>query len=948
MNAKSLRQRLMLSSTVLAGALGSYARQVYASCVNVGGSNFECSGTNLSTRTISAANATVTTLSGFSVTTGFGNGVTITGDGALSYDDELNSSINAASTGLYMRSTAVPASSVTIDANGDIRGNSFGVTARNLGGGALNVTLDGDVTGTTSRGIFATNAGTDFNLTIGANGSVTGATYGIFARNYGSGATSIAVNGDVTATGASGIGLFARDAAAGTAMTVTTGAGTAVTGRYGMFLRSDGSGALTVTVGGDVTGNSDDGIYARHAAGHAINIAVGAAGRVISHGSAADDFAIETQDGATDLTVAGTLAGGSGGAVRFDPGLTLNDRLELQPGASITGAVLAGPGTDSLVLGGSGSATFDVSAVGASQQYQGFETFLKEDSSHWTLTGANAVIGAFAVNGGQLSVDGSMSSTAFTVNGGTLGGSGTIGALTVLSGGTFAPGNSIGTQTINGNLTLNSGAVFAVEVSPSQSDKAIVNGAVDVTGATLSVIAAAGSYAPCTCYLVIENDGTDAVTGSFATVTSNLAFLDPIVDYAAGTGNDVQIRLIRNDVDFCAVASTSNQCGVGTALNAFPSSDPLLLAVIGQTAAGSRQAFDALSGEMHAAVGGTLVNDSRYVHELVLGRLLQASYTNRSGRIDLLGANGPQLAAADGSFDHGDYGDHGDAAVRAPPRDDRSRDRGLTAWMQSYSAWGKVDGSANAAPIDRSLGGIVAGADAPLFGDWRLGVAAGYSQADIRVDDRYSQSDVESLQLSVYAGGPAGPFALRAGGSWARSSVAATRYVVFPGFSEREDANYDIDTWQTFGELAYPTGLGQIALEPFLGLAYVESRAAPFTERGRSAALRSAGSRSQAAHSTVGLRAATSLHAFDAAFTPHAALAWQHAFEETPSASFAFASTGSSFSVTGAPIADNSLLLVAGFEFALGPGTLLGVSYTGQFSADSADNILNGHFTWRF
>ena len=55
----------------------------------------------------------------------------------------------------------------------------------------------------------------------------------------------------------------------------------------------------------------------------------------------------------------------------------------------------------------------------------------------------------------------------------------------------------------------------------------IVKGTVNLTGSTLRVLAANGNYKPKTNYTIIDNDGTDAVKGTFANVTTNLAFLTP-------------------------------------------------------------------------------------------------------------------------------------------------------------------------------------------------------------------------------------------------------------------------------------------------------------------------------------------------------------------------------------------------------------------------------------
>ena len=81
--------------------------------------------------------------------------------------------------------------------------------------------------------------GTDLSVTTGAGSSVTGGTLGIYARNYGSGALTVTADGDVTGT--NGTGINARNFN-GTDLGVTTGAGTTVTGgSNGIVARNSGS-----------------------------------------------------------------------------------------------------------------------------------------------------------------------------------------------------------------------------------------------------------------------------------------------------------------------------------------------------------------------------------------------------------------------------------------------------------------------------------------------------------------------------------------------------------------------------------------------------------------------------------------------------------------------------------------------------------------------------------
>jgi hypothetical protein len=181
MSSGALRRRALLSGTMLAAAVVGYGRRAYAACVNTGGSTYQCSGAETTTQTISANNAAVSTLAGFSVNAAAGNAITITGDGALSYTDPNASPLTAPGTALYVKSTGDDVGtgtpgSITIDTSGALSGGSNGIYARNYGTGTLIIIANGDVTGTT-RGIDAKNSssGTDLSVTTGMGTAVSGA-----------------------------------------------------------------------------------------------------------------------------------------------------------------------------------------------------------------------------------------------------------------------------------------------------------------------------------------------------------------------------------------------------------------------------------------------------------------------------------------------------------------------------------------------------------------------------------------------------------------------------------------------------------------------------------------------------------------------------------------------------------------------------------------------------
>ena len=115
---------------------------------------------------------------------------------------------------------------------------------------------------------------------------------------------------------------------------------------------------------------------------------------------------------------------------------------------------------------------------------------------------------------------------------GRLGSIGTISSgigssVTVANGGTFSPGNSIGTLTINGDLVFNTDSRYAAEVDPAgvTSDLVHVTGSATLNGGAVAHIGTAGNYALGSSYTILSPD--TALSSTFDSVTYDFAFLTP-------------------------------------------------------------------------------------------------------------------------------------------------------------------------------------------------------------------------------------------------------------------------------------------------------------------------------------------------------------------------------------------------------------------------------------
>lgn len=324
--------------------------------------------------TVSATNggygirASTTGIGGLSITTGSNSAVTGGWNGILARNDgrgALSIAIGGDVTGNLNNSNGIYAlnSSISTDltiqtlTGSTVTGANVGISARNYGSGSMEITAAGDVTGLTGYGIFARNRATTTNLIINTESTATiaGRYTGIFAANYGTGAITIHAGGNVSGTGAGGrYGIFANNRTTGTNLTIETDAGTTISGsRRGISARNQGSGALSITAGGDVTSTTDHAIYARNF-GTDLLIETAAGTNIASGGNGI--YAHNYGSGIADVSIDGLLQGGNYGLFLRNAGTDLS--ITTATGSIISGdsrgiyTVNTGIGSSSITVNG--------------------------------------------------------------------------------------------------------------------------------------------------------------------------------------------------------------------------------------------------------------------------------------------------------------------------------------------------------------------------------------------------------------------------------------------------------------------------------------------------------------------------------------------------------------------------------------------------------------------
>ena len=662
-------------------------------------------------------------------------------------------------------------------------------------------------------------------------------------------------------------------------------------------------------------------------------LALGAGGSLPATGAVALTGSGATFDisGANSAQTIASLQGVAGSRV-----LLGNQKLTLWDAAPTTSSTFDGS------LSGTASARLD-----------------KQGSGTLTLAGdSSAFAGSTTIHDGTLALAAAQLGGALTLaSGAMLTGTGTVGTLgtgtpgnantltRVQNGATVAPGNATntyGTLQVAGDLAFEAGSIYRVQVDPASnaSSRIDVGGSATLAGGVLHV----GKQ---------SNAGTDfqvgksytiltaaSLQGAFDTVASNYAYLAPTLSYST---SDVTLRLERKTtgggntgggntgggtIGFADLAESSNQAGVANGIESL-GSGALYNHVLHLPNGAPAAFFSQVSGDTHATVAGSLNTMSALTPGITTTHL-RANLT--AGMYP-----GAPVAQSDGPL----------------PASAWPSSKALPAWAEVVGHWQTFDGNGNAAQLKQRTTGIFLGMDQEVgTSGWRLGGSVGYTNADGKVADRASESDVNSYSAAVYGGKSfgtgTGPRINVLGGlAYTWHDIATTRKVESLGQTLKAD--YSAHTAQLFAEVGYAIGqYDAVGVEPFLGVNVGTQRTRGFQEHGGFAALQGASSTDDLASTTLGVRVHSDFQLAGKEGRLRATVGWRHALGDVAQSKTMAFEGGQNFTVAGSPLARNTALLGLEADVALSRSAALVLGYQGELGSGQRDHSANVKLRWAF
>lgn len=757
-------------------------------------------------------------------------------------------------------------------------------------------------------------------LTQGGTVNINAAISGGAGGNGGAGA---AVGG---AAGAGGVGVLGSDLSltlAGTAVVTGGLSGDGVT-RANAITFTGGTNRLEFWSGASVTGNVVAAGTSTFALGGAANgtfdlSQLGPAGQYQGFGTLEKaGTGTWTVSNAPGATMAWQVSAGT---------LDLGGTTQAASAFTLTGGTLSNGTLSS-------TASFDLQAGTVSAILSGASGLAKTGAGDVILTGVNTYGGATTVSAGRLIVNGSIAtSSSLTVNaGGTLGGSGTVGT-TIIAGGTLAPGNSIGTLLVNGNLSFNAASTYAVEVSPTASDRVNVTGSATLGGATVAASFAAGTYIAKQ-YTILNAAG--GVVGTFGQkVDTNLpsgfksalsydpnnAFLDLTLDFTpTPASTPTPMRPVNQGLN-------PNQTSAANALTGYFDRTGGIPAVFGSlTPAGLSQ----VSGEPATGVQQTSAN--------AVSQFMGALTPNvPDGR-------GVALAAAPSGF--ASYTATKGQAEDLPTRKGAVQpaitpDPDLwrwSVWAGGYGAaqFNGADAGAGTAASTSRIYGAIAGADYRISTDTVAGFALGGGATSFNTHGLGSGSS-DLFQAGTFIRQQFGRSYLTASAAYAWQDVTTDRTVA--GL-DRLQGRFNANSWAGRIEAGHRFGLASVGLTPYAAGQFSTVSLPGYRETALSGpgtfALAYAGRDTTRLRGELGLRADAQLVLAGKPLDLEAGAAWIRNGNTGSSTVASFQTLpGASFVVGGTALDRNALRATVSAELKLAHGFALAASLEGEFAKNS-------------
>ena len=720
-----------------------------------------------------------------------------------------------------------------------------------------------------------------------------------------------------------------------------------------------GEGFLLLGSGAFTTDSDDDGLYG--------GVISGTGSFTKAGDSVLELYGINTHTGGTNINGGGLIItddanlGDTASVLSFNGGfLHTYDAITSQRNVILNtlGGTIDTEGYDSSFSG----------------NFSGLGGLTKEGDGRLELLGTNDYAGSTVINGGNLAVNGSLTSDVFVNHDGILSGNGQVGS--VVNDGTVGPGNSIDTLQIAGNYSQTANGILEIEIEPGsgKTDVLEITGTATLAG-TLNITGGGSTgFSVNQTYTFLT--ATGGVSGTFNPVTEDLAFLGVVLDYS--DPNAVSFTLALDGTTFANVADTPNESSVAGTLDAISpgaTGDTALLIqdILSMTAPEARAAYNQLSGEIFASSSAASIEQAQSTLRNVAERLRRMGADETTGiamrmpspdqAFSLVSSGDSsahqdviRLASGTGSATHVARGaTFEQTLVQYLEEDVYSAARTWDGWIEGSGQTGNFASNGNAAATRYGFGGTNFGAGYYLDNNTIVGVLGGYYNSNVRGGGSGAdRAEIDTTQVGLYARTSFGQNYVLGIVNYGNQDYGTNRVVNIGGVDRSTAASYGADQFGTLVEYGQNRSLGNFVLQPLVSMQYINQQTDGYTEQatgGGGATLDVAGRTDDSLRGALGARLLLPfLHESGRSFVPEIHARYMYEFLDSSQnigATFT-SSPGTPFTAQGVSAGENFFVYGAGASYMLTQHVSLYGHYIGQATSQLTSHTGTGglQVTW--
>ena len=537
---------------------------------------------------------------------------------------------------------------------------------------------------------------------------------------------------------------------------------------------------------------------------------------------------------------------------------------------------------------------------------------------------------------------------------GTLSGDGTIVSDSVLNSGTIKPGNTFGTLTIEGNLTMQPGSIYEVDVDSSgNSDLLSVTGDVNIVGGTVKA-ASTDTVMGVKQYTIIEADN---ITGTFDAVDTALIDTEILVSDDVSIENGVDSLVLQINAkrfDDPGIVKTANQKAIARALKqidvAAGGDNTVTTALQSlESIDDVRDAYNQLSGQTTPQLMPVAAVDTSKFMGIISDRLnyakLDIPYGPGSDSLLAMAEpdktnpyarsyyTSPFFSVGDGTTDF-DYEKWG-------------------FWGKGYGVFGDRKTKGEAAGYKYAVYGTSFGLDYQSTKNSLLGVTAGYSKSLVDSSIPGNESDISSTHIGIYSNRNTDFWHFDTIFTYSSLEYETERFININIVSEKIKGNSEGQGISGYVETRYDLGnFDRWLLQPLASFQFSFLTMDGYTETGGASSLGFDDQDYNSYKGSLGIKLTQELFAEGSDRIANIQLRGRliHEFgDDNSSVDAHFASDpGVIFNVSDEDIARNSVLLGASLNAYVDLYTWISLTYDAHLNSDNNMHILSAMFVYKW